>query len=64
VRGTFQDDFLVHRREGEPCPRCGGDIMKFVAAGRGTYACERCQRRPRGVRRPGRAPRAGRSGRP
>ena len=21
--GTFQDRFLVHRREGEPCPRCG-----------------------------------------
>ena len=25
VRGSFQDRFLVHRREGEPCPRCGGD---------------------------------------
>jgi formamidopyrimidine-DNA glycosylase len=26
---------------------CGGEIAKFVAAGRGTYACERCQPRPR-----------------
>jgi formamidopyrimidine-DNA glycosylase len=64
VRGAFQDEFLVHRRRGEPCPECGGAVVKFVAAGRGTYACERCQPRPRaasarpGARsgRPGRAP--------
>ena len=24
-RGTMQDEFLVHTREGEPCPRCGAD---------------------------------------
>ncbi len=47
ARGTFQDRFLVHRRAGEPCPACGRPISKLVAAGRGTYACERCQRRPR-----------------
>ena len=23
-RGSMQDEFLVHTREGEPCPRCGG----------------------------------------
>ena len=51
VRGAFQEEFLVHRRRGEPCPRCGTPIVKFVAAGRGTYACEHCQRLPRGVRR-------------
>jgi formamidopyrimidine-DNA glycosylase len=45
--GAFQDEFLVHRRRGEPCPSCGEEIVKFVAAGRGTYACERCQPRPR-----------------
>jgi formamidopyrimidine-DNA glycosylase len=62
VKGAFQDEFLVHGREGEPCPLCGGPIRKFVAAGRGTYACERCQSRPRG-RRSGRAMLgAGRSG--
>jgi formamidopyrimidine-DNA glycosylase len=49
--GAFQDEFLVHRRRGEPCPSCGGEIVKFVAAGRGTYACERCQPRPRGALR-------------
>jgi formamidopyrimidine-DNA glycosylase len=54
VRGTFQDRFLVHRREGEPCPRCGGEIVKSVVAGRATYACERCQPPPR--RRAARAP--------
>src|SRR5207248_4268327 len=47
ARGSFQDRFLVHRREGEPCPRCGRAIVKVRAAGRGTYVCERCQPRPR-----------------
>jgi formamidopyrimidine-DNA glycosylase len=49
--GGFQDEFLVHSRRGEPCPSCGGEIVKLVAGGRGTYACERCQRRPRLRRR-------------
>jgi formamidopyrimidine-DNA glycosylase len=51
ARGSFQDRFLVHRREGDPCQRCGSAIRKIRAAGRGTYVCERCQPRPR-VRRP------------
>ena len=50
VMGAFQDEFLVHRRAGEPCPECGTPVRKFVAAGRGTYACERCQKRPRRIR--------------
>jgi formamidopyrimidine-DNA glycosylase len=50
-RGTFQDEFHVHRRAGEPCPHCGTPVVKLVAAGRGTYVCPRCQRRPRRVRR-------------
>jgi len=50
VRGSLQDRFLVHRREGEPCPRCGRPIRKLRAAGRGTYVCERCQPRPRARR--------------
>ncbi|NLT07505.1 MAG: bifunctional DNA-formamidopyrimidine glycosylase/DNA-(apurinic or apyrimidinic site) lyase [Solirubrobacterales bacterium] len=49
ARGSFQDRFLVHRREGEPCPRCGATVVKLRAAGRGTYVCPRCQRRPRGA---------------
>jgi formamidopyrimidine-DNA glycosylase len=47
IRGSFQDQFLVHRREGEPCGVCGGTVVKMVVAGRGTYVCETCQRRPR-----------------
>jgi formamidopyrimidine-DNA glycosylase len=50
VQGAFQNGFQVHLRRGEPCPRCGSEIVKFVAAGRGTYACETCQKKPR-VRR-------------
>jgi len=52
VRGSFQDRFLVHRRAGEPCPRCGTTIVKMVVAGRGTYVCEACQSRPRRRKRP------------
>jgi formamidopyrimidine-DNA glycosylase len=47
ARGSFQERFLVHMREGEPCPRCGTPITKLRAAGRGTYVCPRCQPRPR-----------------
>jgi formamidopyrimidine-DNA glycosylase len=46
-RGSFQDEFLVHHRAGEPCVRCGREVKKLVVAGRGTYVCERCQPRPR-----------------
>jgi formamidopyrimidine-DNA glycosylase len=51
ARGSFQDRFLIHLREGEPCVRCGGTVKKMRAAGRGTYVCERCQPRPRARRR-------------
>jgi formamidopyrimidine-DNA glycosylase len=47
AQGSFQDRFLVHTRAGEPCPRCGTRIQKLRAAGRGTYVCPSCQRRPR-----------------
>jgi formamidopyrimidine-DNA glycosylase len=52
ARGSFQERFLVHTREGEPCPRCGTPIRKMRAAGRGTYICPRCQPRPRTRVRP------------
>jgi formamidopyrimidine-DNA glycosylase len=47
VSGSFQNEFLVHRRAGERCDRCGREIVKTIVAGRGTYACEGCQPRPR-----------------
>jgi formamidopyrimidine-DNA glycosylase len=55
VQGSFQDRFLVHRREGEPCPVCGRPVRKLRAAGRGTYVCEGCQPRPRPRRAGGQA---------
>lgn len=56
AHGSFQDQFLVHLRAGEPCVRCGTPIRKLVVGGRGTYVCERCQPRPRPARRPRRRP--------
>jgi formamidopyrimidine-DNA glycosylase len=47
ARGSFQDRFLVYSRAGEECVRCGSTIVKLRAAGRGTYICPNCQRRPR-----------------
>jgi formamidopyrimidine-DNA glycosylase len=61
-QGAMQDEFLVHTREGEPCPRCGAEIRRIVVAGRSTYFCPSCQRRLR--RRPRRrSARAGSAGR-
>jgi formamidopyrimidine-DNA glycosylase len=50
AHGSFQDRFLVHLREGEPCVNCGTPIRKLVVGGRGTYVCEHCQPRPRAAR--------------
>jgi formamidopyrimidine-DNA glycosylase len=47
AQGSFQDRFLVHLREGEPCGECGTTIVKLRAAGRGTYVCPKCQPAPR-----------------
>jgi formamidopyrimidine-DNA glycosylase len=61
-RGSMQDEFLVHTREGLPCPRCGASapegreaevpvIERIVVGGRSTYFCPVCQvklrKRPR-----------------
>jgi formamidopyrimidine-DNA glycosylase len=55
-KGRMQDEFLVHTREGEPCPRCDGTIARIVVSGRSTYFCPSCQvklrRKPRRLRRP------------
>ena len=50
-RGSMQEEFLVHTREGEPCRRDdGGVIQRIVVSGRSTYFCPVCQERLR--RRP------------
>ncbi|MBA2546452.1 MAG: bifunctional DNA-formamidopyrimidine glycosylase/DNA-(apurinic or apyrimidinic site) lyase [Solirubrobacterales bacterium] len=60
-RGSMQDEFLVHTREGLPCPRCASardereegvpTIERIVVGGRSTYFCPDCQvklrKRPR-----------------
>jgi formamidopyrimidine-DNA glycosylase len=55
-KGRMQDEFLVHTREGKPCPRCDGTIERIVVSGRSTYFCPGCQvklrRKPRRRRRP------------
>ena len=42
-RGSYMDFARVFRREGQTCPRCGTEIIKFKAAGRGTHVCPVCQ---------------------
>jgi len=49
--GAYQSEFLVHRREGLPCPQCSTSIVRFKVGGRSTYCCENCQRRPAGLKR-------------
>jgi formamidopyrimidine-DNA glycosylase len=61
ARGSFQDLFCVHQREGQPCPECGTAIRKLIVGGRGTYVCEHCQPRPRGLGAAGGAGRATRT---
>ncbi len=45
--GTMQDEFLVHAREGEPCPNCNEPVRRIVVSGRSTYFCRACQVRLR-----------------
>ena len=42
-RGRNSDVLKVFRRDGEPCPRCGGTIQRMVVAQRGTHICPHCQ---------------------
>jgi formamidopyrimidine-DNA glycosylase len=57
-RGSMQEEFLVHTREGEPCLRPPAEhspspppvIQRIVVTGRSTYYCPNCQQRLR--RRP------------
>jgi len=42
--GLFQVSLAVYGRDGEPCPRCGARIRRFVQAGRSSFYCLRCQR--------------------
>lgn len=42
--GDYLEKFAqVFRREGQPCNRCGTEIIKLRVAGRGTHICPKCQ---------------------
>src|SRR3990167_2870802 len=43
-RGSYLEFARVFRRAGQPCPRCGTEIIKIRVAGRGTHICPREQR--------------------
>ena len=73
-RGSMQVEFLVHTREGLPCPRCASardereegvpTIERIVVGGRSTYFCPDCQvklrKRPKRRKRKRAAARTGR----
>lgn len=43
VHGRFQNELMVHTKQGKPCPICGTLIIKTKVKGRGTYVCPSCQ---------------------
>jgi len=49
--GLFQLNHRVYHREGRPCPRCRARIRRVIVAGRSSYFCPLCQRRPKGFKR-------------
>lgn len=44
--GSFQKEFAVYGREGEPCtrPGCRGTVRRKTQGGRSTFFCRTCQR--------------------
>jgi formamidopyrimidine-DNA glycosylase len=44
VTGRFQNELMVHKKEGEPCEICKSLIKKIKVNGRSTYYCENCQK--------------------
>lgn len=43
-KGSYLKFANVFRREGQPCRRCGTEIIKTKVAGRGTHICPHCQK--------------------
>ena len=43
LTGSYQREFRVYGRTGEPCPRCGAPIECLRVAGRATHFCPQCQ---------------------
>lgn len=47
--GYFERSLAVYGREGEACPRCGGQIRRIAFSNRSSHFCPKCQ--PRGKSR-------------
>jgi formamidopyrimidine-DNA glycosylase len=45
-QGSFGPQLAVYGREGGPCPRCGGVVMRTVFGNRSAFFCSRCQPEP------------------
>ena len=48
--GEYQLHHRVYGREGKACPRCRTAIRRIIVAGRSSYFCPNCQRKPRGMK--------------
>jgi formamidopyrimidine-DNA glycosylase len=42
--GTYQKHFLVYKKDGQVCKKCGGKFEKMKIGGRGTFFCANCQK--------------------
>lgn len=50
TKGDYLEKFAkVFRKEGQPCTRCGTEIIKIRVAGRGTHICPHCQKEVKNV---------------
>jgi len=45
LRGTYQGEFRVYGRTGEPCPACATTIAMIRLTGRASHFCPTCQGR-------------------
>lgn len=43
-KGSYQDHFLVYRKQGQSCPNCGNLLKTEKIGGRGTFFCLTCQK--------------------
>ena len=44
-QGGYQNHHRAYDRAGEPCPQCGGAIVRIVQAQRSTFYCPACQKK-------------------
>lgn len=44
IHGLFQNELLVHTKEGLACPNCKNKIIRVKVNGRSTYYCNNCQK--------------------